>query len=392
MEPLGMSQVWQYLKALSKVHTIHIISFEKPDDLLNKGKLDALSAEVESCGVSWCRLKYHKSPNVIATAYDILCGIGLSIFFIKKLKIDIIHARSYVSASIAIFISKLLNIKFIFDMRGFWADEKIDGKTWKKESLIYKLTKKLESSFISKSTYIVSLTNAGRDDIISLYPIKGISEKVVVIPTCVNLKIFHPQLSRRIFNVDDKDYIFTLGYVGSVGTFYLFDEVLKSFEVLLKIRKNSKLLIVNKGQHDFIYKKILEFGFNKKQVKIKSASYIDVAININMMDAGIFYIMPSFSKRSSSPTKFGEFLGCGKPCISNYGVGDTESILSNEGVGIVLKGFSDSDHLDGIEGLLKLVSDSGAMKKCIDVATKHYSIDVGVEKYSHIYNQITYKK
>ena len=46
MEPLGMSQVWQYLKALSKVHTIHIISFEKPDDLLNKGKLDALSAEV----------------------------------------------------------------------------------------------------------------------------------------------------------------------------------------------------------------------------------------------------------------------------------------------------------------------------------------------------------
>ena len=36
MEPLGMSQVWQYLKVLSKNNTITIISFEKSADFLDK--------------------------------------------------------------------------------------------------------------------------------------------------------------------------------------------------------------------------------------------------------------------------------------------------------------------------------------------------------------------
>ena len=46
MEPLGMSQVWQYLKVLSKNHTITIISFEKSIDLLDKDRLNCLRNEV----------------------------------------------------------------------------------------------------------------------------------------------------------------------------------------------------------------------------------------------------------------------------------------------------------------------------------------------------------
>jgi hypothetical protein len=46
---------------------------------------------------------------------------------------------------------------FIFDMRGFWADERIDGGIWKmsklKHRLFYNYFKKREKSYFSKYWY-----------------------------------------------------------------------------------------------------------------------------------------------------------------------------------------------------------------------------------------------
>jgi glycosyltransferase involved in cell wall biosynthesis len=391
MDPLGMSQVWQYVKVLSKKHTITIVSFEKSKNLFNQDKFNLLISDIESCGVSWYRLKYHKTPSTMATAYDIFFGIMLSIFIVKKYKIEVVHARSYVPSLIAFTVNKLLKIKFIFDMRGFWGDEKVDGGAWSKDSLIYRVTKKLERIFFLKSGFIVSLTNAGRYDILSLEYMKHQENKVTVIPTCVNLKLFKPQQFIKPIN-NGLNHPFILGYVGSVGTFYLFDEVLRSFQALLKIRKNSKLLIINKDQHNFLYKKISSAGINNQCVEIKSVEYGEVATEINRMDAGIFYIKPVFSKRSSSPTKFGEFLGCGKPCISNFGVGDTEYILEREGVGVVLKDFSNDAHANGIGKLLELIKGKDIEDRCVRIAEEYYSLEIGVEKYNSIYKQLADKK
>jgi len=85
MEPLGMSQVWQYLKVLSKNNTITIISFEKSADFLDKDRLSYLCNEIESYGVSWHRLKYHKTPSIMATAYDIVRAILLGVFICQKI-------------------------------------------------------------------------------------------------------------------------------------------------------------------------------------------------------------------------------------------------------------------------------------------------------------------
>ena len=388
MEPLGMSQVWQYLKVLNNTNDITIVSFEKSIDVINKEKLTKLRNEIESYGVSWYCIKYHKFPSVIATLYDIAISILYCSYIISKKEIDIVHARSYVPALTGLMIKKIFGKKFIFDMRGFWADEKVDGGTWKKSSLIYKITKKLECSFFIHSDFIVSLTNVGSRDVLSTKCLQNTKKHIEVIPTCVNLKLFH--INNSVFNRYKKiENVFTLGYVGSVGTFYLFDEVLKRFKALLSLNKKSKLLIINKGQHDFISESIFNAGINKDCVEIKSVEYGEVANEINKMDAGIFYIKPVFSKRSSSPTKFGEFLGCGKPCVSNSDIGDTERILEVENVGIVLRGFADEDHAEGMKKLIHMAKDTSTSKRCIGTAHKYFSLDAGVSKYNKIYEYLT---
>ena len=153
----------------------------------------------------------------MATAYDIVRAILLGVFIVKKSKIEIIHARSYVPALVALVINKLLNIKFIFDMRGFWADEKVDGEAWSKNSLVYKVTKNLECSFLTNASSIVSLTNVGRNDVLSLDCMKNTRKKIVVIPTCVNLQLFQQQHLKLPMHNSDLDHHFILGYVGSVG-------------------------------------------------------------------------------------------------------------------------------------------------------------------------------
>ena len=50
MDPLGQSQVLQYVLGLSKDHKITVISFEKPENLNDKVKMEKLRTRM------WCRL------------------------------------------------------------------------------------------------------------------------------------------------------------------------------------------------------------------------------------------------------------------------------------------------------------------------------------------------
>ena len=382
LEPLGMSQVWQYQKKLGKDHNVIILSYEKSEDLIN---IHALELEIKKSDVVWVRLSYHKSPSLIATTYDIFYGFISVLRIIKKYDVDFIHSRSYVATIIAYLVNKKTDLNYIFDMRGFWADEKVDGGVWKKTSFLYKFIKYIERKLLFNAEQIVTLTHAGKKDIKSLKCTKDSIDRISVIPTCANLDIFRPFLLEGL-NIEED--VFVLGYVGSVGTFYMFDEVLKSFKKLIKVKKNSKLIIINKNQHDYIKSCIHKENMKDLDIEVRSADYQDMTKEINAFDAGIFYIKPSFSKRSSSPTRLAEYLGCGKPCITNYGVGDTEYVISSGNVGVILKDFSDDSHISGIEELLTLVNDPEVSTRCVNISKKYYSLDKGVNEYNKLYSRM----
>lgn len=384
MEPLGQSQVWQYLAGLSVNHKIVLMSFEKSADWGNEAEKSRIKAEVKSKGVIWIPLRYHSKPSALATLFDILSGILVGSYMVLRHRIKIVHARSYVSSVIALSLKKLLSIKYIFDMRGFWADERIDGGIWPKGSKLYRVAKWFEQKFLLKADVVVSLTHTAVQDMRSFSYMQGIQQKFVVIPTCVNLRLFHPAVTTIKQNVDD----FVLGYVGSVGTWYLFDEALRTFIALLKLKPQARLLIVNRNEHDFIRERMTALGVDAAKVELKSAAHHEVVQAIHQMDVCVFYIKQAFSKRASAPTKFGELLGCGVPCISNSGVGDTESILEGENVGVVLRSFDDAAHVQGVEALLKLVADVDVKPRCIKVANQYFALEQGVKNYDQIYREL----
>ena len=115
-------------------------------------------------------------------------------------------------------LSALFNFKLIFDMRGFWADEKHDRLGWKKKSLKYRFFKQLESYLIRRSDSIITLTNVSKEIIYDVF--KKNESEIKVIPTCVDSHEF----TRKHHIKDDNKII--IGYLGSVDTAYDFQKFL----------------------------------------------------------------------------------------------------------------------------------------------------------------------
>ena len=380
LEPLGQSQVLAYLKRLTFNRPIHLISFEKAGDWAQVSERQRLLDDILASGIVWHPLRYHKHPSAIATAFDIANGMFLGLWLVLRHRLHIVHARSYVPSVMALAIKRITGIKYLFDMRGFWADEKLDGG-WPRDGRMFFLAKRFERRFLLAADHVVSLTHAAVAEMRRFPYLQGHMPPVTVIPTCADLARFKPVPHAR-----SGDRLL-IGYVGSVGR-YMFDEVAACFAVLLRIRPDTRFLVVNRGEHSYILQRLAAVGLPVAAVEVISASPIDMPRHVARMDASIYFTKPVFSKQAMAPTRLAELLGCGVPCLGNAGVGDMAEVLEGERVGVALRAFDQASMVAAVNQLLTLVADPSTAARCVAAAEKHFSLDEGVLRYMAIYRQL----
>lgn len=381
LEPLGQSQVLAYLRPLAEHHQISVLSYEKPDDWTDVVRREALKRDVESAGIAWHPLLYHKRFSVAATAYDVARGIAIAQRIVREQGVRIVHARSYVPSLIALRLKRRFGVRYLFDMRGFWPDEKVDAGTWSRASPVYRLAKHAERAFLTSADAVVSLTQVGVDEIKRFDYLRAQDIDFTVIPTCADLERFHPPASRN-------DEPFTLGYVGNAGGWYRFEPVVATFETIRAQRPDARFLIVNRGQHDEIKAHLKARGVPGESVELVALDFEDVPNAMRRMDATAFFITPTFSKQASAPTKLAEFLGCGVPCLVNDGVGDMGHIVREEGVGVVLDEIGEEAAAKAAALLMQLAGDSAVRARCVKTAHRHFSLTQGVKAYDELYQRL----
>jgi hypothetical protein len=135
-DPLGQSQVIPYLQGLSASgHRVWLLSFEKPERYeLGKMEIETLLKNAE---ITWLPQTYTSKPPVLSTLKDIRTMRKVAFETIAMEQIEVVHCRSYISALIGQAAKKKFGTRFIFDMRGFWADERVDGGLWKLSNPIF---------------------------------------------------------------------------------------------------------------------------------------------------------------------------------------------------------------------------------------------------------------
>lgn len=395
-DPLGQSQVLPYLFRLSKLgYEFTLISCEKEEKYKQRG--DVILELCKAYNIQWIPLKYTKSPPVFSTIYDVYKINKLVRRLTISKRFDIVHCRSYIAALVGLNLKKSLGTKFIFDMRGFWADERVDGQIWSLKNPVYKSVyyyfKKKEKQFLENADHTISLTQCAVDEIKTWKNIKR-EVPLTVIPCSADMNLFNANMISKCdtnalklqLGLAENDFI--LSYIGSIGTWYMLDEMLDFFKVLKRERADSKFLFITNDPSDRILTKAKERGLSVEDIIITQAQREKMPLYISLSNYTIFFIKPSYSKKASSPVKQGEAMSMGIPIICNSGVGDTDMIVRESQAGIVLNHMTNEEHENAVKEMLSKSFDKNHI---INGAKKWYSLDTAIQFYADVYINVLKK-
>jgi len=372
-EPLVQSQVLPYLRLLvSKGFTFQLITFER------KGEPSIPARKELENGIEWTPIA--QTGGTVGRTKALFFAWRLVRRAIRAKQIMLLHARSYIPAMIANRACRGTSVPWLFDMRGFWVDEKVLKGNLRFGSITYRVLKSIERNLLQNCSAIVSLT---RKAIPRLKEISRFSElpPYAVIPTCVDLD--HFKNSPKVREADDE---ITFGYVGSLGPGYASDDLSQILDYVLDTLPKSRALILSRSDPNLLkplLDKLSRFG---SRVQCTSASYEEMPQKIGEMDVGLSFITQHHSKDASAPTKIAEYLACGVFVISNRGIGDIDGILEEGNVGVSIKWPED------IEGSVTLalaaVSEGSIRDRCRSYAEEHFSVSEGAQKYADLYRQV----
>ena len=393
-DPLGQSQVIPYLQGLSKAgYSIFLLSCEKKA-VFGQNK-DGIQQLLIKSNITWIPLNYTKKPPIISTMLDIFKMKKAAGKIHREHKLDMVHTRPGIPALVGLWMKKTMGVKFLNDIREFYADSRVEGGMWNTKIpmyvSIYNFFKKKEAEAVAKSDGIVCLTYAA-ETIIKEWKDYKSEIPLEVIPCSADLQLFDP----GSIDENEKDKLkaelkiskddFVISYLGSIGGWYLTGEMMQFCKILSDKIPAVKLLFISPHRHEEIRYAAEKSGIAAEKIITKKASRQQVPLLLSLSHYSVFFIRPCYSKQSSSPTKHGEIMAMGIPLITNSGVGDVETIMARYNSGIVIKDFTEQEFT---VAAMKIAA--GETFKREDIrkgAEEFYSLDTAIEKYISIYKSI----
>ncbi|MEO6838837.1 MAG: glycosyltransferase [Ginsengibacter sp.] len=393
-DPLGQSQVIPYLIGLTRNgYQFTILSCEKPE------RFNLYKTEVENLlkpfSIKWVSISYHKNPPIFSSIYDVYQLKKKAKHLHSKERFDMVHTRPGIPALIGLWMKKKLGVKFLNDIREFYADSRVDGGMWNNKNFfyqkIYQFFKQKENEEVENSDGIVCLTHAA-EKIIRKWPQYKNHIPLEVIPCSVDMNLFDPDKIdpakklkfKEQFNINDHDFV--ISYLGSIGSWYLTEEMMQFFKIINNKIPAAKFLFISPDEHEMISGAAKKSSLPENKLLIIKAKRDEVPALLSFSRYSVFFIKPCYSKQSSSPTKHGEIMALSIPVITNTGVGDLAEIITASHSGFVLKDLNEKE----FQVTANKIAEKTFFDKTIirNAAMEYYNLDNAIKKYSEIYQKI----
>jgi glycosyltransferase involved in cell wall biosynthesis len=401
LEPLVQSQVLPYIREIKKLDgaEMTLVTFEPELKIRwTPEQIEMERVKLAAEGIDWHCRAYHKSPSVPATFFDVFSGAFYVSKLIRRKDVNIVHCRSHVATMMGVLaraLSRRPRVKVLFDIRGFFPEEYTDAGNWKKNGRLFKAVKKAEKMLLRKADGFVVLTEKARA---ILFPGSEISGKdkngrpVEVIPCCVDLSKFASanadsrERIRREYNLSDRRVII---YAGSLGTWYLANEMADLFAAAREKDPKAFALVLTQSDPEIMAEKLRARGFAAEDMLIKRVPSSEVPQYLSAADIALSFIMPCFSKQSSSPTKIAEYLASGVPIVTNRGVGDVDGQIEADATGAIVEDFSAASYAKAIERIETLENSGTLSDVCRRSARERFDLgNIGGTRYRRLYQNL----
>jgi hypothetical protein len=393
LDPLGSSQILPYVLGIARQpRPVHIVSFEKMDRF--DAGADRLREQLSRQGIEWTPLSFTTRFGKLGKGWDLLRMYCTAIQLQLRKKFRVIHCRSYQAMQVGCLLSRMTGATTIFDMRGLWVDERIDGGLWSPskwtDRLAYRLYKYIERHLLASASHVVVLTNRVAPELSRLSPDVDLS--ITVIPCCADFDHF------RIASPDARQSVraeigvgsgaLLISYLGSLGTWYMLDEMLQFFSAAAGRWDEVHLLFITKdwrAEHEARVE-LMGLAPARRRIHVRSATRDQVPALLGASDVMLSFIKPAYSKIASSPTKFAEALALGVPVISNVGIGDVEQITRELDAGGVFD-LADPAAMAQVVEDLDLICQKGG-KRLRDRARPKLGLEVAARAYRDVYRSV----
>lgn len=383
LEPLGQSQVMAYLRGLSRDYAITLVTYEKPEDWVDGVAIARARADCEAHGIRWLPQRFRPQPKIIAPALSMMRMVCLVRREVRQHGIQLIHARSYIPAAVALIVSRMTGVPFLFDMRALWPEELITAGRLRRGSLIHLAIVRAERACLAKSAGVISLTDAAVVHLKSVYPAELKNQHIVVIPTCADLNRFTPAAEiRRGATVH--------GCIGTVLSGWFRTDWLASWMRVVSLRDPAaKFAVVTRDDASQVRAVLDPANELAGRLSIAPRPSEDMPDAVRGQDLSVmFYAGGEISELGRSPTRMAEVLGCGLPVVANEGVGDVADIVRQHNVGVIVEEASVDQMVAAFDSLQTLMQDPDLPRRCRATAKAVFSLETGTEAYRQIYNTI----
>jgi glycosyltransferase involved in cell wall biosynthesis len=388
LEPLGQTQVVPYVIRLADHgYQYSLISFEREHDA-DPQAVAALQERLSRSCVQWTPLPYRPGGvrNVLANCRAMFIAARQ---IVADNNIELIHARAFVPAAIALLLKLTRGVPYVFDMRAYWVDERAVEKQWFTNRFAYAIGKWLERQLVRNAAGVITLTKLQADDLRRTRLADFASVPLAVIPTCTDFERFGecaqvsalpPELTARL------EGKLVVGMIGSVNASYYPAESARLFRKIAEKNPGAHLLGLTR-QKESLEPILLQEGLQQSQYTIATAQHSEMASWMRRMNWAFLLLVDNFAKRGSMPTKMAELFASGVRTIA-FGCNAEFREWAAKNGSVVLSSLDDSE----LDRAATLIANSGIDRNTrlpvSSEAREHFDLSNGVQRYERLLNQV----
>ena len=295
---------------------------------------------------------------------DFISYAIMAFFVGLPVKTDVIIATSpqFFTAVAGFLLSVFKRKKWIMEVRDLWP-ESISAVDAVKTSVILKWLEKLELYLYRKSTRVIVVTDAFKQNITK----RGIPEdKIHVIKNGANLTLFKPRSTdnsiKQKLNINGS---FVVGYIGTHGLAHSLSFIVRS---LKKIKDdNIKFLFIGDGAEKENVVKLAKSLALPNAIFSDPVQKSDVPDYLSIVDVALVPLKKSDTFKSVIPSKIFESAAMGKPILLGVD-GESRNIIEKYDAGLFFEPENEEDFIDKVIQI-KAKSESGQfISGCADLA------------------------
>lgn len=358
----------------------YFMLFLSPKFILNKAGFSINRHKFENKNVKEVKmpiLSYHFGMHLFIIPYFILVSFIPFLFFINKVKPDVIHCRNLISSFLTVIVKKVFrkNYKIVCDPRSVYVEEQVIFHTFRNNGINHRTWKKIEAWIYKNSDACLGLSENFADYL------KSYNENSFYVPAVVSDSYSFSQERRQQLrqekNLSNNDVVCC--YIGSIGAWHSVDCLFESYEMIkqsLPPSKTMKILFLsgntkacNRIKSSFSEEDIVFCGRVKPSEILDYLIMSDVGLVPGTDNKGDCYDLLYHTMISS---KAEEYLGAGLPIVVNPRITSLVKMLKDINGGVEMKLPISLDHFSDRTIIAKYAHDNFSVAHVVSAYNRLY--------------------